>query len=104
CVGAEHEDTGMQRVNRLSLFECEPLHVGRRILRGVAGLIDMRRDDVEDEADLREKLATARRGGGEDEPHQGSASTEIEVSSTCASRGLRVIAFSAALADSMQSM
>src|SRR6185437_16808942 len=77
CICAEHKSTRMQRVNRLRLLECEPLHVGRGIFGGDTRLVDVRGDDVESEADLSEELPPARRGGGEDEPHQASASTEM---------------------------
>src|ERR1700743_2161864 len=88
CVGAKDEGPGMQCVYGLRLFLCEPLHICDGLLRRTARLIDVRRDDVEGETDLREELAASRRGGGEDEPHdQASASMEMDVSSTCASCG-----------------
>src|SRR5215472_4148144 len=76
-VGAKDERRRVKRVNHLGFFEREALHISSWVLQRAPCLINVRRHDLECEAGLREELAPAWRGGGEDQPHQASASTEI---------------------------
>src|SRR6202012_2852448 len=103
-VCAEDVGARMQRVNCLRFFECESLHIDGGRFGGTARFVDVGRDDVKGETGLREKLAASRRGGGESQPHQARASPEMKASITCASRGWIVMASSATLAASMQSI
>ena len=56
-VGAENEGSGMQRVNCLRLFERQPLHIGSGLFRCAARLVDVCREDLEGESDLREEFS-----------------------------------------------
>ncbi len=70
-VGTQDGCFGVEGMDRLRFFEGKALHVGGGRLVGMTRLVDVGGENVEAQACLGEKIAAARRGGGEDEGHSG---------------------------------
>ena len=65
-IGTEDGCGGVQDVDGAGLFEGEALDVGGGRFVGMAGFVDVGREDVEAQTGLQEEVSAAGGGGGED--------------------------------------